>query len=304
VADEFARCPLCSSPSQVRFSQVTDPQTLEHFAIYQCNQCHAGHTVPPPGDLGKYYGTAYYGGRHGLTTRFCSWRRLRIVRCVAGSGRGKRLLDVGCGDGTFLLAARDAGWQVAGTELNPQPARSQGLDVRENLDELQGIEPFDCITSWHSLEHLRDPRSALVAARKLLRPGGVLVVAVPNNDGFQARIFGRYWLHLDVPRHLFHFSRESLRRLCESSGFVVTRQWHQEFEYDLLGWSQSALSALLPTPNVFFNLLTGKPSTTGKAAYLINLGLGLLLTAAFVPAVPIASACRRGGTLIVAARLQ
>src|SRR5262249_27857314 len=152
-----------------------------------------------------------------------------------------------------------------------------GLEVFEQIEQASGLAPFDCITLWHSLEHLQDPLSSLKSAVSLLRPQGWCIIAVPDGSGLQARMFGAEWLHLDVPRHLFHFNSQSLRQLLETTGFEIRQTWHQEFEYDAMGWVQSALNKLLPTPNVFFQTLTGKPSRAGAAQKTVSLAAALVL---------------------------
>jgi SAM-dependent methyltransferase len=232
-------------------------------------------------------------------------RRIRLVGDAAGEARGRRLLDIGCGDGSFLAASRDrAGWEVSGTEMNPAAGRARGLDVRSSIEEIAELGPFGCITLWHSLEHLRDPRAALTALARLLTPDGVLIAAVPDAGGVQARTFGARWFHLDVPRHLYHFDRASLRLALETAGMEPVRHWHQELEYDLFGWSQSALNSVMPSPNVFFNQLTGKPVSSGVVERGANMILGAALTALSVPAVPAGTLLGRGGTLIMAARAK
>lgn len=279
---------------------ISDSRTAERFSVYRCSHCGVGQTVPTPDDLVRYY-ASYHGNRHGISAAYCVRRRLRLLHQSARPLGGRRLLDIGCGDGAFLAAARKAGWQTAGTEMEPDAARSLGLDVRCDLEQFAGEEQFDCVTLWHSLEHLRDPRTTLSRIKEMLRPDGALLVAVPDNSGWQAKLFGRHWLHLDVPRHLFHFDRRSLAALLEGAGFVAERQWHQEWEYDLIGWSQSAMNALGLQPNIFFELLTRKCRLSSPAR-LAHLGLGAVLSAAAVPVVAISSSFRRGGTLITRAR--
>src|SRR5688572_25330536 len=177
------RCNLCGGELSIRFPQVIDAQTGESFAIAECAHCSLGHTTPRPENLTRYYGRTYHGGRHGLTTKYCAGRRVRFVESLIASGEGRRMLDVGCGDGTFLLAAQRRGWNTIGTEFNPKFARSFGLDVRESVEDARSAGPFDCVTLWHSLEHIPDPRKEIRTLSRMLKPDGVLLIAVPNAGG-------------------------------------------------------------------------------------------------------------------------
>ena len=295
-------CTVCGGVLASHLPEVRDPLTGEIFAINRCRQCGLGHTVPQPEDLGPYYASQYYGNRHGFTLRMCVKRRLGFVDSALKSGKAKRLLDVGCGDGSFLLAAKEAGWEVMGTELNPQPARGSGLDVKERIEQVPDGTQFDCITMWHTLEHMRDIKSTLVRIAGLLKPDGKLFISVPDNGGFQAKVFRDKWLHIDVPRHLSHFDASSLIFCLQSAGYTIERQWHQEFEYDLLGWSQSALNCIMPYPNVFFDCLTGKQKGYSRSIILSNFVSGSFLTFLSLPAVAVGTLWGRGGTLIVMAR--
>src|SRR5262249_41674593 len=135
-------CNACSGPLEPRLRGVRDPQSLETFDIVRCRSCGLGHTTPIPDDLGAYYGAVYYGKRHSFTDRWCLARRLRML--AAAAPRLGRLLDVGCGDGNFLKAAIDAGWQGAGTDIGGalENARAAGLDVEETLEAVRNRGPF------------------------------------------------------------------------------------------------------------------------------------------------------------------
>ena len=271
----------------------------------------------------------------------------------AGMRECGKLLDIGCGDGSFLLAAKAQGWVVAGVERFPDDARQKGLEVFTDVRDLQspctylgsgfrnpGFRPkaplvpcslnpdlsavgiakpepcllnpepcpltpfFDCITLWHSLEHIADPFALLGQVSALLKPGGRVIVAVPDNGGWQARLFGRFWLHLDVPRHLWHFTGPALGEAFQKAGLEVVQTVHQEFEYDVLGWSQSVLNALFKTPNVFFNWLTKKPTGVGTPMLVVQVALGVIFAGLSVPLVWLGSLFRRGGTLVVVGRLR
>ena len=294
-------CNVCGEELEPLYPEVVDPLTHEVFSIVRCRRCRLGHTVPRPENLGHYYAEGYYGNRHNFTLNHCNKRRMGFIAAAVPKRKVMHLLDIGCGDGSFLLAARDAGWQVMGTELNPERARTVGLDVKESIDQIHGNGRFDCITMWHTLEHMRDIPSLLARATLLLAPQGRLIIAVPDAGGLQARLFGPRWFHADVPRHLFHFDAVALRSALTAAGFTIRRQWHQEIEYDLLGWSQSSLNCLLPSPNVFYNVLTGKRGAEGPIARLSGIVLGPLLTVLFLPFLAAGTLLRKGGTLIVAA---
>lgn len=282
-------------------TNVRDSHSGEAFDLMRCSRCELGATVPAPDDLAPYYGERYYGGRHAMTQRYCLRRRMRLLELVTrGTPRGK-LVDVGCGDGSFLLEARRSGWTVLGTEVSEQ-IPSPDLEIRGSIDDLRTSAPFDCVTLWHSLEHLRSPGEALSALARMLRPGGTLLLAVPDSRGWQARLFGRHWLHLDVPRHLYHFSLPSLRAAFDRAGLDIIRVRHREGEYDLFGWIQSALNWIMPRPNILFDALTRRPGRATRVVVAVNVVLaGLLLVPAFAATV-LSAWAGRGGTLVVSCR--
>lgn len=301
ISPSPGRCSACAGMLAPGLIAVRDSETGEPFSILRCVRCGLGHTSPSPPDLAPYYSN-YHGGRHGFTADWCVRRRMRLVRSLTAGKTAGRLLDIGCGDGSFLLAAQTAGWQVAGTEMNPVAAQNLGLAVYSDLKDAHRLAPFDCITLWHTLEHMRDPRSLIAELAGLLSPSGVLIVAVPDAGGMQARTFGRHWFHLDVPRHLHHFTRPALARLLDSCGLDKVKEWNQEFEYDLLGWSQSALNTFMKPQNLFFDLLRGRNPQAGTLRSLTARCAGLLLTAAALPLVPLGTILRKGGTQILAAK--
>jgi SAM-dependent methyltransferase len=295
-------CAACGGALERHFEKVRDPQTLEWFSILECERCGLGHTDPQPADLTPYYGARYHGGRHSFTDAWCIARRLRFLR--QAHPEPKKLLDVGCGDGRFLEAARGKGWRGFGTEMNPEPPRARGFVVETSVDAAGKHGPFDVISYWHSLEHFRDPRAAVEGAAKLLAPGGTLLIAVPDAGGIQAKAAGAHWFHLDVPRHLFHFTRGSLTQLLERVGLGVKRSWHQELEIDVFGWLQSPLNKFTQTPNALFDTLTGRPTPAPKLAVGRDFAVATAFGPLAVAATLASTALGRGGTLVVAASRQ
>lgn len=185
--------------------------------------------MPDEETLAGFYQTAaYYRDRGMDAVEVRRDDRLRAWALRARLGPG-RLLDVGCGTGAFLAAAREAGFEVVGTELSrvaAETARGRfGIDVRVGPfvgKQFGGGERFDVITMIHVLEHMRDPAATLATARRLLVPGGVVVIEVPNRRAVAARLPGpgRRAIY-DLPLHLHHFTPPSLRRLVEGSGLAV-----------------------------------------------------------------------------------
>jgi 2-polyprenyl-3-methyl-5-hydroxy-6-metoxy-1,4-benzoquinol methylase len=147
----------------------------------------------------------------------------RLIRGLPRPGPSGRLLDVGCGDGEFLLRMRELGWQVVGQEIDPRAAaatRQRGIDVVEGPFERAGFEGrFDVVTSSHVLEHVHDPVEFFATCRDLLVPGGRLWIATPNIDSIGFRRFGPNWRGLECPRHLILFSRSALALALGRAGF-------------------------------------------------------------------------------------
>jgi SAM-dependent methyltransferase len=212
------------------------------FAVVQCPSCGLVRTEPQPEDPGAYYpATEYYsyaapqvspltrgavasryGGRAGALARLAGRRISALPPGPPGD-----LLDVGCGSGAMLLALEAAGWRGHGVELDEGAARAAqeaGLDrvrVGDLLDAAYEPGSFDAVRFSHSLEHMRSPRAELAEARRVLRPGGRLAIAVPDFGALLRRTFGERWFFLDLPRHLWHFDRQTLPRLVRESGFEV-----------------------------------------------------------------------------------
>lgn len=146
----------------------------------------------------------------------------RCLPCEPG-----RLLDVGCGNGVFLLRAQAAGWRVEGIEPDPRAvaaAQRSGLDVQVGtLDDFCADGVFDAVTASHVIEHVHEPGRFLRQIANVLRAGGELWLATPNAAGPGHRHYGRAWRGLEPPRHLTVFSRGALQQLLERAGFTEIR---------------------------------------------------------------------------------
>lgn len=165
-----------------------------------------------------------------LTRLLAAWARRRLSarqrQRWLSFVPGGRLLDVGCGAGRYLVQMRALGWQVQGLDASAEAAAAlaarTGIAVHVGTLPHPSLAPgsFEAVTLWASLEHVHQPREALEAARALLRPGGVLALSVPNLASWSARSFGTGWYGLDLPRHLVHFTPDTLCALAQRAGFA------------------------------------------------------------------------------------
>jgi 2-polyprenyl-3-methyl-5-hydroxy-6-metoxy-1,4-benzoquinol methylase len=152
----------------------------------------------------------------------------RNLKKLPWHGEG-RILDVGCGTGRFLEWMRDHGWKTWGIDISPaatEKARSKHLNVESgDLLKTDRYESdfFDVVTMWDVFEHLAEPIATLRKAFSLLKPGGRIVAGMPNIDSIPAKLFGKYWFPLEIPRHLVHYSPTTVKRVFAAAGFRVEK---------------------------------------------------------------------------------
>lgn len=208
------------------------------FRLDRCLSCGQimQNPLPTPEQLSKGYSAQYAPYQPAwkqsgwplwkVLRELTTWRRMRRLRRY---GKGRMLLEVGCGAGDFLCAAKRDGWEVRAVEYSPALAETLrtelGFDVRAG-DLAPGLwqeGSFDAIILWSVLEHLRDPLEALRTASSYLKPGGVMFIQIPTLYGVaQGMQFRDYWALLDLPRHLSFFGRECLSTLCDQAGMKLT----------------------------------------------------------------------------------
>jgi SAM-dependent methyltransferase len=234
-------CPLCNVDQSEFVATVRDLLLgIEgEFTLVRCPGCGLLYLNPQPTieEIGRYYPPEYdsYVGTHSdqlswlrrLSVHYGLYKRRRAVtRCL----KKGRLLEVGCANGAFLNAMRESGsWDVYGVDISEHAiryARDQlGLNVfHGQLEEARFPGNFfDVVVLWDVLEHLPNPKAALLEIRRVLAADGWLIFRVPNLDSLDARLFGPCWAGLDAPRHFFVFSEATLKQLLEASGFTLQR---------------------------------------------------------------------------------
>ncbi len=203
----------------------------ETFSLFKDKKRDMLLTIPQPaqGDLPRYYQSAEYIS-HTDSKKNLVEKLYHVVRQLSIKRKAKlinrvnhgvgRILDMGCGTGDFLKFCEDAGWSIDGIEPNEKARqiaseKTRFKDYKATIDELIDSSPekFDVITLWHVLEHIPDLKDSIVKIKTLLKPGGVLILALPNFKSNDASHYGPYWAAFDVPRHLWHFSRASVEQI-------------------------------------------------------------------------------------------
>jgi SAM-dependent methyltransferase len=293
-----------------------DPATGDAFRIVRCRQCDLAQTAPAPSEqeLDGYYPQGY----HSTTKRYRGGldrvlgmvhrSRIRAIERLAG-GRGS-VLDIGCGPGVLINQMRSLGWRVRGTERSLSAAQQARdvfhLDVGAvDIDELVAAgATYDAVVLWHVAEHLRAPAETIRGIARLLRPGGVLLIAVPNFGSPEARIGRAGWFHLDVPRHLVHFTPATLTAILKDAGFRPAKVSYLVPEYDLFSFIQTVENRLGLPPNLLYDVLRRpearlRRGQSGRLQAGLAVGLAVPLTAAAMVIAPLAAAARRSATIAV-----
>ncbi|HEY1188205.1 MAG TPA: class I SAM-dependent methyltransferase [Gemmata sp.] len=242
VVWEDAPCPLCGNDAGTGAPVLEAPDPLPPtgtglvFAVVRCAHCELTYTNPRPTErnIGRFYPADYQPHRRPGQMRRSRrarpfWARLFGRPCAERRGAlpwpgPGRLLDFGCGAGSFLKTMADQGWEVTGLDASlgaVEAVREHGLIALVGTLPHPDLRPgsFDVVTMWHSLEHIHRPLELLREAFKLLVPGGKLIVATPNIASFPYRVFGKAWFGLDLPRHLTHFTPGTLTAMLQTAGF-------------------------------------------------------------------------------------
>lgn len=236
---ETIPCPMCGSDHAALLLEGPDLLHAgdEQFRLVTCQHCGHIYQNPRPtvAAIDRYYPENYIPFQHAIEDEPHWWRRWerrygqyrRAAAVHRAAGKAGRVLDVGCATGIFLDGMHRTGWEVQGVEPSASAARYAqerlGLPVFcGRLDEAAFPNAsFDAVTLWDVLEHVHDPPAVLREIRRVLRPGGLLVMSLPNPDSLEARLLGQHWLGWDLPRHLNLFRPPLLRIHLEKLGIPV-----------------------------------------------------------------------------------
>jgi len=256
-------CPVCgASGGRPIYANARDPITLDPFAVVECSACGVAYTTPRPCSVDKYYPTRYRAYGWLVTSVLNILYGIRVSRWARLKPAGGSVLEIGCGPGLMLAALHRRGWRVLGIERNDAVAetarRALGIEiVATPVEALPADARFDLIIMFQLLEHIGEPVALLRECAKRLAPGGRLVTNVPNFVSWQSRFAGANWLHLDVPRHLVHYTPETLAATLQRAGLQPADISFASLEHDPYGWVESTINRLTGHANTLTRFLMG-----------------------------------------------
>lgn len=251
----YDHCLCCRSAAITKVFACKDyTVSNEYFDIWQCKTCTFRFTQNAPDKvaIGRYYQSAEYISHsdtkkgfinllYHYVRNFTLTTKLNLVKKATGLKQGI-LLDVGAGTGAFVSKMQQADWKVTGLEPDETARNNAFNNYNLQLEELNNLHhlpdnTFDAITLWHVLEHVHNLNEYAEKFYKTLKPGGRLIIAVPNYTSFDANYYKEYWAAYDVPRHLYHFSPKSMQVLLAQKGFAVEAvkpMWFDSFYVSML----------------------------------------------------------------------
>lgn len=235
------KCPWCNSENNSKFLELKDYfLTQENFEILECNECKLLFTspCPAPDKIGDYYKSEDYLSHneskkgivptiYNLVKKVNIKNKFKIAtNRQQTTANNQNILDIGCGVGDFLNYAKEKGCNITGIEPSEDARKIAESKLGTKIfspEELQNIpnESFDIVTMWHVLEHVADLKTEIHHLERIVKKNGRLVLALPNYKSFDAEYYKDKWAAYDVPRHLNHFSRTSIKNIFNTTAFQL-----------------------------------------------------------------------------------
>ncbi|MGI8951817.1 MAG: class I SAM-dependent methyltransferase [Chitinophagaceae bacterium] len=251
----YTQCPLCRSADISAVLTAKDfTVSNEKFEIWQCKNCTLRFTqnIPAASAIGKYYQSSEYISHSDSKKGFINWlyhfvrnftlqSKKKLVEKSIKKTNGN-LLDIGAGTGSFVYVMQKENWNVTGLEPDETARKNAFENYRLQLQTMESLhqlsyENFDVITLWHVLEHVHDLHNYLEIFKRILKRDGTLIIAVPNYTSLDAKIYKEYWAAYDVPRHLYHFSPQSMQTILQQHLFQIKNykpMWFDSFYVSML----------------------------------------------------------------------
>jgi len=234
--EKLEKCPLCQSEKFSNFIICKDHLlTGESFAITKCNDCSFLFTNPRPlaENISRYYQSKEYishadkatnltNAVYKIARHFTLKQKVSLINTLSDQ---KTILDYGCGTGDFLLTCKKKGWIINGLEPD-DIARNKAIsktdeNIYAKIEQLNDAKKVSVITLWHVLEHIPDLNYTMNMLKRKLDTKGKMLIAVPNIKSLDAQLYKENWAAYDVPRHLYHFSMQTMKLLLKNHGLKI-----------------------------------------------------------------------------------
>jgi len=239
-------CPICGSKKLEKAFFTKDYfLSQEEFGVCNCKKCGFHFTNPRPKteNLGAYYKSEEYishsnssKGLFGFLYQKVRKHTLKTkYQLVNDFRQGHKILDIGCATGQLLKEFKCRGWESVGVEPDPEARAFAKENYKLNVVDEEAIssleeQSFDVISMWHVLEHVSDLDKRMQDLKRLVKANGVLFIALPNFESWDAQHYGKYWAGLDVPRHLYHFKKSDVELLFNKYDFELQKILPMKFD--------------------------------------------------------------------------
>ena len=239
-------CPICTTEMKFKFVTKDYLVTGESFDIVECEACSIRTTTPFPDKkiIGNYYSSDDYISHddkvsgifdsiYGLVRTYQLNKKKKLIGKYFNKSNGK-ILDIGCGAGDFLQYMKENHWNINGVDTSNKvrkiAKKKLNIKVMDPKDWINNKEKYDVITCWHSLEHVHEPWVYLDKIKKSLTLDGFLIVALPNYQSTDAKIYKEFWAAYDTPRHLYHFTIKSMNKTIKPHGLNIESIYRMNFD--------------------------------------------------------------------------
>ena len=238
------------------------------YNIHKCKACHTGFTIPKLSkkNLNKLYSNNIYRNTKGERFKsifqkiFDYFNLLKAYKLNLLLNKQSNILDVGCGDGKILSFLKQKGHNVIGTEYkikkNSILVNNKKIPIYSNKKALHKKNKYDLIILAHVLPHLHDVNKIINKIKISLKNTGLVYISMPNFSSTQSKLSKSNWFHLDIPRHIYHFSDKTFIKYMHKKKFSLKKKVRSEYHHIFFGWLQSLLNIFLNEKNLLFNYLS------------------------------------------------
>lgn len=242
------KCPLCKSSAIIkRFACIDQFATGEEFDIFECSDCGLAFTqnFPDEKEVDRYYESPAYISHsntnkgivnrvYHLVRKIMLRKKARRVEQLTGFKNG-RLLDYGAGTGHFARLMESRGWDVTAIEKNDKARELAAREFDFNMLPVEALaaikdKELDAVTMWHVMEHIQEPDNMWRELHRILADDGIAIIALPNSISYDALKYKEHWAAYDVPRHLWHFTPDTIAHWGGKHGFTLEKQYTMPFD--------------------------------------------------------------------------